>query len=746
MVEKYNTIERYDDEEPGRDAYYSEIIDDIEKVVSFDELTTNQKHTILDKVCSSLIKRDDIFLSDEDEEKENYLDQVYLLDHENAVHFYIDCVEPWMKNNFSGGMENDKLLSEANRFYSASLIGIVNKTQEESGDETAEDLACLIRDRYFNVSDTIDDYIGGLSETIKLISLSKHCSVSRATFAGELSSSAIYNSSFCIDKELFVEPLKNKDPIELINILDAEFLLSISAAHEGYEQKFSSNVRLAFQDVIDNPETPPLVRIVAQQKLKNVGNINYDDSQFKSFCRVAPGVYIDRIGSQIKGIRDEAGNKEDVNKLSSDNKFGVNKKDILLIQVAHDPNTKKQLESELGIKIEAMSLDTQKYFLRFAIESNNARYKKLIDCLSVFDRDSEKIELINAFVSTQFGEDFGDSLLSIVEHTDSNKSLEILKIINEYREVSKKFGELYYDFDPELASSTELAMNERLTDLLVAAETVAKDGFLKEDVSPRRNSKGYQNDGRYNIEVHSIYEIIDIMQQFLKSQQIMQDILSDSSTQITKTNADSGDKLSLGSQTYRFANKEKGFMQLHVRRRGASRYDRYNEYGNAGGTEATISWLVDPINPYKLSALKDPDCISVRFDREGRLPDEKPDSEDRSPIREDGLISIDISSVLGGPEVAANLPVRLGRIIAAGNGIRSRLRGSESSLNHNKNYFDQKYGQADNFEKIVNYITEKMERTFKKPTQAQLAELAFNLFQKSKKINENTNRNEQYAS
>ena len=74
---------------------------------------------------------------------------------------------------------------------------------------------------------------------------------------------------------------------------------------------------------------------------------------------------------------------------------------------------------------------------------------------------------------------------------------------------------------------------------------------------------------------------------------------------------------------------------------------------------------------------------------------EAPDSARRDPTRRDGLISVDVSSGMGRADL---LPVKIGRMIAAGNRIRARRVGSEDSLHHNTNYFDQeKYGDSEGF-------------------------------------------------
>ena len=81
---------------------------------------------------------------------------------------------------------------------------------------------------------------------------------------------------------------------------------------------------------------------------------------------------------------------------------------------------------------------------------------------------------------------------------------------------------------------------------------------------------------------------------------------------------------------------------------------------------------------------------------------EAPDSARRDPTRRDGLISVDVSSGMGRADL---LPVKIGRMIAAGNRIRARRVGSEDSLHHNTNYFDQdKWGSAEGFSKVVDYV------------------------------------------
>lgn len=86
---------------------------------------------------------------------------------------------------------------------------------------------------------------------------------------------------------------------------------------------------------------------------------------------------------------------------------------------------------------------------------------------------------------------------------------------------------------------------------------------------------------------------------------------------------------------------------------------------------------------------------------------EPADSDRRDPTRKDGLISVDVSSGMGKSDT---LPVRIGRLIAAGNRIRARRIGTEDSLHHNTKYFDQeKYGDGDGSAYLARSVIRQIE-------------------------------------
>lgn len=337
-------------------------------------------------------------------------------------------------------------------------------------------------------------------------------------------------------------------------------------------------------------------------------------------------------------------------------------------------------------------------FIRWMLHESPDSFHKNLTTIRNFKGDKDK--LLSAFLATEFGDDFGDRIIEIAEHAQPNEAEKIFEIINAFREESAFFAKMYEPFDTELARATEKAMNERLADLIVVAEHVARDGAMTVDVSPGRDAPDYVYDRSYDIRIESIDHVINTMQQLLDTLVRRREIVEATSTKVSRVVANSEE---LGYQIYRFHNEDLGDALLHIRPEGAGDYDKAFEYGNYDGVEASISWVVNPAGDYRLASDKDPDGVSIRFDREGRRVDEAPDSPERSSIREDGSISLDLSSGVGKKRAA---PVQIGRIIAAGNILRAEEEGTAVSLHHNTNFFDQaKYGSATGFKELANYMS-----------------------------------------
>lgn len=400
---------------------------------------------------------------------------------------------------------------------------------------------------------------------------------------------------------------------------------------------------------------------------------------------------------------------------------------VNLLQNVHIPAIREALEASTGVRLSQISLATQAQLLEYMVRRTPEEFRRLSRAAEgIQGVEGSTSQFYEAFLATEFGDDFGEKILSIAEHAPAEQSARIFEIINNYRKESASFAKIYQAYDPELAQATEQAMNERLSDMLAIAEHVARDGKITVDTAPHREEPDYVHDGRFDLSVKTVGQVINTMEHLHHALAQRRRIVDNPHTKVTRVIANSNE---VGYQIYRFhlpqddssfragdprsalRDASGGDVLLHVRSEGASVYDKAFEYGNYDGVEATISWVVNPTGDHKLASDKDPDGVSIRFDREGRRAGEAPNSSERTPIRDDGVISLDISSGLGN---AKSVPVQIGRMLAAGNILRAKEQGMAASLHHNTNYFDQtKYGTSDGFASLARYITASAEARIK---------------------------------
>lgn len=312
-------------------------------------------------------------------------------------------------------------------------------------------------------------------------------------------------------------------------------------------------------------------------------------------------------------------------------------------------------------------------------------------------------QFAEAFLATEFGDDYGDAILDITEHATPEQAGRALETINSLRTRTHEYTHaLYHAIDPELAVADERALNETITSMLVSLSVVAVEGELHEDVSPGNNVPGHESARSFAIDLESFDESLEVLQGLNDMFRTKLAILRADDLRITKVNEDESQFV-----IYRFMSEKEGNFLWYIRPEGAHGYDRQYEYGNRKGVEASTSTIVNPENPHELLLPKDSGGVSIRFDREGRQVGEAPDSADRDPTRADGLISVDVSSIMG---PADSLAVRIGRMIAAGNRIRARRQGTPDSLHHNTNYLDQeKYGHAAGFADLAGKTINQVE-------------------------------------
>jgi hypothetical protein len=298
-------------------------------------------------------------------------------------------------------------------------------------------------------------------------------------------------------------------------------------------------------------------------------------------------------------------------------------------------------------------------------------------------------------VVMEFGEDFAEALLTVAEKTSNYQLDVILESIESCRNSVTTITEWYNKFDGgEFAEQYKKASSERLTDMLVAIESIATDGKLDVDLDWA---------GKVNMTLNEAIYALKLEEKSLK---IIPNVVNDvtnsvngayAKVEISKNNEYDKTKL------YRFHSDKHGDALLYTRPEGWSKFDKSFEYGNYSGVEASISWIVNPYDPFNLSPFKDKNGVSaLRLDREGRSINEAPSSQDRNPVRKDGIVSVDIAAILDDPNTPSGM---IGRLVAAGNALRARRNNRDINLNHNTNYFNQaKYGTEYGFRNIVEYV------------------------------------------
>ena len=399
-----------------------------------------------------------------------------------------------------------------------------------------------------------------------------------------------------------------------------------------------------------------------------------------------------------------------------------------LLNIARHPMINKKVNEELGLNLLDISLDAQVQLLKFMTEAGDTRFNSL--CSALHNVKPElRLKLAENFLAADFGEDFGDSLLTIASSeslSDEDKE-RILDSISSCRESISSITSLYQEIDGgEFAKEYTRAANERLTDAIMAFSQIAETGSAEADLGWAGNISLSFNDA------------IEALEYEMKSLSIISGTFNDiiSGAEGVYVERFMSPDESHNRSFYNLFSPNHGHMLLYTRPEGAGEFDpsteygkyrnRYNEEDNVG-VEASISIIVDPIEPFELPVPyrptkrvfrmlgEDQNLITrmmhkvsaIRLDREGRAPNSAPDDAGRNPTNPIGTISVDLAAILDGEDMPSG---KIARLFSVGNKIRAEKRGeSEFSLNHNTNWFNQdRYGTSDGFNKLVDYLDSQM--------------------------------------
>lgn len=637
----------------------------------------------------------------------------------------------------SSGVFNEKQMA-ANKLYAAGIFQALS--QREADGKQAD--ASRVYSMYFSSSDQPIDFTGGYDSSLELFALTRRSEVGRKLSA-DIVAGLIYDGTFNdIAPDLEKAWLSQRAVEGQLNMLATVDYLLRAAENEIYPtDRMQAALYSMEESVANNDGIPVFVARVAakfiQDKIdrsstefvyldglppEEAEGLTVRDREYREqseaeqrllheeFSDFPDDVHLYRIATDACTEMDRGdflklittkGDTANLSKPDARGSIDIGVGDIELLKQAHSGSILDTIELESGIDMRMFSLNTQIRFFRFMAEAQPEAYGRLTSVLHSATEGCRAV-LAEAFLATEFGDDYGDSILSIAENATPEQSAEIFETINNFRNSSQKIARWYESYDSEFSKAIELAMNERLSDALTAMEVLVRDGRLDVDTSPGRHSDNYESDGRFVMKLHSVEEGLEIIGSLEKSLRLISGIVTAGDVKVYNAVEDNSQ-----FNMYRFSSEELGDALLYIRPEGAKGYDRQLEYGNRSGVEASMSFIVNPTNPHKLDIYKDPQGVSIRFDREGRMTDESPFAEDRDPTRQNGSISLDISSLMGD---GRHMPVKIGRFIAAGNILRAAKTGGEESLHHNNNHFDQSlYGTAGGFARLAVYTAHMAE-------------------------------------
>ena len=459
---------------------------------------------------------------------------------------------------------------------------------------------------------------------------------------------------------------------------------------------------------------------------------------FRSLKRLSPD-YVAVLGPterDIEALIDEDGEQISLQNYASQALSGADRNNVYLLSLIHSPYVKPIIDKELGLDLTNVSLDAQTQLLKYMAEAGDTRFNSLCSILKNINTELGT-KFAEGFLAADFGEDFGDALLDIANSKRiSNEQLEeVLDQISSCRDSIRNITDLYRDIDDgKFAKEYARAANERLTDAIAVFREIALKGSARANL-------GWA--GEMDFDYDSAMEALKYE---TKSLEIISGTLTDIRDGKEGVYAErfiNPDENHTRSY-YNLYSPEHGYVLLYTRPEGAGVFDgmleygkyrsRYNENASNAGVEASISFIVDPVNPFVLpnptrpnwKKLKDPnyydaptmDKVSaIRLDREGREVGMASNDERREPIRDKGSVSVDLAAINDRKDTPSG---KIARLFSVGNALRLQDSG-DTSLNHNTHWFTQDYqtnpqtdettggyGTADGFKRIVNYLENNM--------------------------------------
>lgn len=641
-------------------------------------------------------------------------------------------------------------LAQARKLFCASLINSMG----DNGDSREK---WEIYKTFFGMSPGLDSYCGGLQGSLELLMIAKR--TNENPFTNELYDGIIYDYSFA-EVNGFKEVFEGSDPIKQLRLLPIFNSLALRCDPNGWSHGALDKITKLLDATKTDSNTAPLVKLVAEGVEQNVldwFNSEWTDidtnnpeharivaeheqrvedikqeqgrlhDEFPNLpidhflVRIAPGFAATLDGDTINMISNKEGATASLLNYQLDNPFGLNRDMAFLIGASHNPGIRELISTKLKMDLEDIPFEAQKHLLKYMTEADNKRFDRLCGVLKNVDKKL-RLKLAENFLAADFGDDFGDALLDIAnsERISKEEIAEILDTVDSCRNSISGITEFYHGLDGgDFASEYTRAANERLTDAIAVFREIATNGEAKAEL------------GRFGNVEFDYDSAMEALRYEMKSLKIINGTMGDLRSGKEGTFAETVllPDLYHGRSLYNFYSPNYGYVLLYTRPEGSESFDPALEYGKFGsrysqtskntGVEASISLITNPIDPFSLPNPFKPDSraiknqnfydsdrmdkvSAIRLDREGRAPGMAANDPERSPLNQQGMVSVDLAAIGDRVDTPSG---KIARLFSAGNALRMAKIGGDTALNHNTAWFNQsKYGTSDGFKDIVEYI------------------------------------------
>lgn len=293
-----------------------------------------------------------------------------------------------------------------------------------------------------------------------------------------------------------------------------------------------------------------------------------------------------------------------------------------------------------------------------------------------------KHQLVESFAALEHGDEFGDHLLTIAEKLPLASTEPVLEQLRQLRRLGSLLKERFTAFDPAVAQALQTASTKRITEVLAVLEDIAVSGQTTVALL-----------GDRQLTLTDPHEIIAVLRTLTRALTAIVESFEAPGRQIIDQD---------GMEIYQITTPHGG-VTLQLRAVGAPLASQTPwEYD----TEARINWLISPTSQEPPAPeINHPDrqqALSIRLDREVLSQEEDGTVVKQDPTDPIGQVSLDLGGLFG---EESNWNVRVGQILAAGNVIRNRQRGTPPTFHHVREAFEPAWGNADAFSRLVRWVS-----------------------------------------